>query len=180
MSEINLQIEKIQKTSKMVLIVTNIFKIFFIVCSVILLCSGTAVIAFQDMFNEEVMEYVESGELQKEVIMAGMDAEMVEQIVERGSFAVVIGIYIITMAVILGIIAVLTHFIGKVFKTLRESYSPFVPKIVKELKVAFILIAILSFTSGVGIGAVVSLALWSLFYIFKYGCELQRQSDETL
>ena len=54
------------------------------------------------------------------------------------------------------------------------------PKTVKELKVVFVLIAIFSLKSSLLAGLLVSLALWCVIQIFEYGCELQRESDETL
>lgn len=182
MNEKNVQIEKIQKTSKVVLIVTNIIKWIAIVGMVLCLLAGISMLIMQDSFNEVINISSQAGDdaIMIEEIMMQMESEVLEGMAKDGNFAVVIGTYMVTMGIILAEMAVLFHFIGRVFKTLRESYSPFVPKIVKQLKIAFILIALLSFSSSLGMGAVVSLALWCVFNIFQYGCELQRQSDETL
>lgn len=48
------------------------------------------------------------------------------------------------------------------------------------MKVAFIMITLFSLESNLLIGITVGFSLWSVVNIFEYGCELQKQSDETL
>ena len=83
MSGVNSKIERIQKTSKVVLTVANIMKVFFIAAAVI------------------------QGRHMSEVVSGYMLAAM----------------------------AVMLHFIGRIFRDFRESYSPFQPGLVKELKI---------------------------------------------
>ena len=72
------------------------------------------------------------------------------------------------------------HFVAKTFKEIRESDSPFRPAILKNLSLPFILITLMSASSGLFFGAVVGIVLWCVYCILDYGCELQKQSDETL
>ena len=75
---------------------------------------------------------------------------------------------------------VVLHFVGKVFKTFQESYSPFQPKVIRNLRITFILLTLYTLSTSLGIGLIVGLASWCVLNIFEYGCELQKQSDETL
>ena len=88
--------------------------------------------------------------------------------------------YMLAAGGMLAAMAVMLHFIGRIFRDFRESYSPFQPGLVKELKIVFVLIAVFSFKTSLLVGFLVSLALWCVIQIFDYGCELQRESDETL
>ena len=72
------------------------------------------------------------------------------------------------------------HFVEKTFKEIQESDSPFRPAILRNLGLPFILITLMSASSGLFFGAVVGIALWCVYCILDYGCELQKQSDETL
>ena len=69
---------------------------------------------------------------------------------------------------------------SRIFKDFMESYSPFQPDILKNLKIALVLIVIYVAQSDIGIALVIGMAAWCVTNIFEYGCELQRQSDETL
>lgn len=94
--------------------------------------------------------------------------------------AVELGVILIVTAVLLICFTVVLHFVAKVFQSLKKNDSPFRPEVVKSLKIAFVLIALLALSNSLLIGAIVSLSLWCIFLIFEYGCELQQQSDETL
>lgn len=179
MSEEKTIIEKIQKTSKVGVIVTNIVKIFCIVMSVLVIPTGAIMVGVSNQINGIFEEAVASGELQ----MSDMDVlegQLMRNLLEDGDFATVLGVEMIAMGIMLICTAVLVHFIGKVFKEMRESYSPFKASIVKSLKVVFVLVTLLTLSSSMAIAIIVGTALWCVLHIFEYGCELQRQSDETL
>jgi hypothetical protein len=72
------------------------------------------------------------------------------------------------------------HYISKVFKKIVESDTPFTYEIMKNLKVMFILITVICVMNSLVLGLVVGFILMCLYYIFRYGCELQTESDETL
>ena len=98
------------------------------------------------------------------------------------------------------ITAVILHYLGAIFKSIRNEGSPFDIDNVKSLKKVAISIALLSVIPAiveVAVTAVlgmmgslklhvevtfIALAFFflCLAYIFEYGAELQRQSDETL
>lgn len=182
MSLQNAKIEKIKKTSKVVITVTNVIKTIAIVCSVICLLMGILAIAFNGSLDVIMDISNEQGvyEMEEMMMQANQFTAIVGRSLNEGHFGYIMGAYLMVMGVFLIGVAVLYHFVGSVFRTFSESYSPFVPEVVKKLKVTFVLIALPSFSSGVGVGAIVSLALWCVFHVFEYGCELQREADETL
>lgn len=94
--------------------------------------------------------------------------------------AVTLAVYLMVLGIILICFAVVSHFLGKVFAEIKESYTPFRPEIVRNLKVVFVLVTVLTLRSSLLIGAIVGFSFWCMFQIFEYGCELQKQSDETL
>lgn len=182
MSENGSKIEKIQKSSKIAQAVTNIIKIFCIVCAVLMFLAGCILIGFRNPINDELQKRIENGTLDEEEIlfMGDENAAMFQNLLEDGYVAETHGTYAFTMSVIIACMAVVLHFVSKVFKDFRESYTPFTSGILKNLKIALVLLTVFTLRSSLGIGLIVGLASWCVLNIFEYGCELQKQSDETL
>lgn len=183
MSESNVKIEKIQKSSNVALILVRITKIFCIVMSVIAIVCGCLMIGMKSYLDQEFDKAIETGAFTEEDLRIQFDGGFLEGILELEkveSIALTVGVYVIVAGIMLICFAVVMHFVGKVFQNIKESYSPFRPEIVKNLKVAFVLITVLVLQNSLLIGAVVGFSLWCVLQIFEYGCELQRQSDETL
>ncbi len=143
--------------------------------------SGCILIGAQDYINREMEAAVESGVMSADKIAAYANGSgIVMSFVENGDFAETVGAYMIVVGAMMICMAVIMHFVGKVFRDIKESYSPFRPEIVKSLKVAFVLITLLCLESSILIRVVIGFSLWCVFHIFEYGCELQKQSYETL
>ena len=111
----------------------------------------------------------------------GVDYEkFMEGKLAESEMGIVLGTYILTIGIVPICMAVVLHFVSKVFKDFCKSYSPFQPGIIKNLKITFVLLTVFVLKSSLLIGAIVGLAAWCVINIFEYGCELQKQSDETL
>ncbi len=183
MSESNVKIEKIQKSSNVALILVRITKILCIVLSVIAIVCGCVIIGMKSYIDQEFDKAAEEGAYAKEELEVLLDGGFLENIFvpeNMESIAMTLGVYVIVAGIMLICFAVVMHFVGKVFRNIKESYSPFRPEIVKNLKVAFVLITVLVLQSSLLIGAVVGFSLWCVCQIVEYGCELQKQADETL
>lgn len=182
MSEGNLKIEKIQKSSKAALLVTNILKILCIVCAAVAILAGCIIIGARTRVNNGLGQAMEMGAFSAEELLDLGDGKTIvlQSLIEDGCFAEVLGVYAITTGIAIICMAIVLHFVGKVFKNFMESYTPFAPAILKNLKIVFILLTLFTLRSSVGIGIIVGLASWCVINIFEYGCELQKQSDETL
>lgn len=88
----------------------------------------------------------------------------------------VFGIYMILFALI---VTAIMHFIVKIFKRFGTNYSPFLPEVVKDIKIVAILITVLTLRSSIVLGIILGFVLWGIIQIYEYGCELQNQADET-
>lgn len=183
MSEENKKMEKIQKSSRAALIVSNISKIFMIMGAVICLAGGCLIFKFEGEINKQIANAAGSDGMSgfnEEIKIRKLERIAGEAVIEEGEAAKALCIYLFTTAVTLVCMAVVFHFVAKTFKDIQESYSPFCPQILKNLKISFVLITILALTSSVLIGLLIGLAGWCVIHIFEYGGELQKQSDETL
>lgn len=178
----NMKIEKIKKSSGIALKVTNIIKIICAICAGITIIAGCVMIGFKGAINSGFTVAMENGFFTEDDLeLSFIDYNgIVGHLVEDGYIAETIGLYIITTGITLVFITIVLHFVSRVFKSFMESYSPFQPAILKNLKIAFVLITIAASTSSLGIGLVIGFAAWCVLNIFEYGCELQKLSDETL
>lgn len=87
------------------------------------------------------------------------------------------------------LLAILFKRSHEIFKDISLDESPFTMKQVKRIRkiaILFLIIAVLNF-EGVSpafsvnfAGILGALMFWCISLIFEYGCELQKQSDETL
>lgn len=182
MSESNVKIQKIQKNSNVALCLITVTKILLIACAVISFSTGCWCIGAKDYVDRE---WAKAGVFTKEELSMAIqiDGGLLSGMIDLksvDSVAVTVGVTLLIAAVMMICFTVVLHFVAKVFKVLKESDSPFRPEIVKSLKIAFVLTALLVLQSSLLIGAIVALSLWCIFLIFEYGCELQQQSDETL
>ena len=173
-------IEKIQKTCRIGCVETNIFKIFGIVMSAVMILMGIVFVGENERINLVLKEAIGVETHMLDGGLGLLEEKVLKSLLEEDNFAMVIGLELIVAGVILICSAIMMHFVGKIFKEMRESYSPFQLSIVKNLKVVFVLVTLLALSSSLATGLIVGIALWCVIHIFEYGCELQRQSDETL
>lgn len=179
MSEENLKIEKIRKSSKIALIVTRITNIVAIAGAVACIVGGSAIYWFRDIINTGLMSGITSEAIQEKDVRS-LERYVGIAVVESGRAAQALAWEVITGSIILICVAVVLHFVAKMFKDIQESYSPFRPEIIKNLKIVLVLITVMEVKFSPLIGLLIGLASWCVVCIFEYGCELQKQSDETL
>ena len=183
MSESNTKIEKIRKSSKAAYVVTNISKVFLIVCSILTILAGMLVIGLGGILNASLGRAIGDGAMQ-ESELASLESiferDLGRRLMEEGNYALAIGIYVIIFGITMLLLALVLHFVSRIFNDFMESYSPFRPGILKNMKITLALIVFYTAQSSLGMALVVAMASWCVMNIFEYGCELQRQSDETL
>lgn len=184
MNENNIKIQRLQKNSSIALILVTVVKIFLIINAFVLFVTGSFMIWMSDIFDENFAEASASTgqEFFTEIhIDGGLVSGLIDVKRNSESLSAGLGINLLAAAVLIFFNAVVMHFVAKVFKALGKSDSPFRPEVVNNIRIVFVLISILLvLQSGFFVGAIVALSLWCIFLIFEYGCELQRQSDETL
>lgn len=174
----NSNIERIRNLSKTVETISKVTMIFCIVMDVIIAVAGSFIIAFKDTLNSMLQQGIDEGAL----IVSEIPSSnfLSKDLLLTGDYAVHIFAALMEMLVSVLVLTVIMYFVGRTFKVFRESYSPFMPSVLKQLKVIFIMIVIISLRNSLLIGAIIGFALWSFYRMFEYGCELQKQSDETL
>lgn len=182
MNEYSVRIQKIQKTSKIASNIVKFAKIFLIVMSVLIIGCGLGFIGTKNYLDQEIEKALGEGELTVDelYVNAGGFLDQALDLSMEDSIASAIGVRLIVGGIILICLSAIMHFLGKVLKDIRESYSPFRPEIIKSLKVVFVLTTLFALHSSLLMGAVIGLFMWCILQIFEYGCELQKQSDETL
>lgn len=172
--------ERIQKTSKTMLI---IIKIATILCIVGLVCCVGATVAVQ-IYKDELVtiaeEAVTAGNVDMNFTISSLLYDSVGNLASGG--AIISSIFQMIFASIVSIVLVIVilQLLRKIFKVFGESYSPFLPEIMGKLRAVFIIIFVISLRNSLLIGAVIGLALYCVYQMYAYGCELQKQSDETL
>ena len=183
MNEQNNKLEKIKRSSNIAMRIATIGKIFMILAAVVTFAGGIvlSVLSMDSHKSGQLRQIVETGQLNIDIRVFGFDiaTDMVEgaPILEGLTLAI---IFMFIMCVLFILFAVTLHFVAKVFQEIRDSDSPFRPAVLKNLRLPFILIVLMSSQNSLIFGAVVGIALWCVYCIVDYGCELQRQSDETL
>lgn len=177
----NTKIEKIQKSSNAALIVTKIIRVIAIAMAVIAFLAGILFITFRAFFNAEFARAIEEGALDWKTELDTTElVSLLTQHLGMDDMAVSLGVEMFVACAIMVVLAVLMYFVGKVFKDIKEGYSPFQPSILKNMKIAFVIITLLSLDNSILIGVLIGFSLWCVVCVFEYGCELQIQSDETL
>lgn len=179
MNEESSQLAKIKKTSKIVETGSKILKIFCMAVAALLAVTTVVFLFLRNNLNPMLKEAEAAGSLQTES-MTSMNQGLVQSILKFDDPVLTICSYLLTGIVILVCLAVILHFVGRVFKKMYQSNSPFERQIIKDLRVTFVLITMMSLKNSLGIGLVVGLALWCVLQVFEYGYELQKLSDETL
>lgn len=175
----NLKIGKIKRSSKIALTVTNITKVFAIMAAAVCVLGGIVMFKYRDQINEALASEI-ADETIRERDMRTLEQFVGITVVESGRGAQALMAETFTAGIVMICMAVVLHFVGKIFRDIQESYTPFRPEIIKNLKIALVLITVVELKSSLLIGLLIGLAAWCVICIFEYGCELQKQSDETL
>ena len=178
----NVKIQKILKASKTAGSIVKFAKIFLIVMSVVTIVCGCGFIGTKNYLDQRLAQALAEGEVTADELFVNVGGflEGALNLAKVDSVSLTLGVYMIVMGIVLIGFSIIMHFLAKVFTDIRESYSPFRPEIVKSLKVVFVLTTLFALRSSLLMGVIIGFSMWCVLHIFEYGCELQRQSDETL
>ncbi len=183
MNEQNNKMEKIKRISNIAMRISVICKVFMIMAAVVTFMGGIILLAVPRAGNEwdRLREVVESGQFNVDIRLFGFDVstDIAGGAANFDKLALATG-FMFVMCVLFVLFALTLHYVAKVFKEIRDSDSPFRPAVLKRLRMTFILIVLMSSQNSLFFGVVVAIALWCVYCIVDYGCELQRLSDETL
>ncbi len=87
----------------------------------------------------------------------------------------------VAIIVMLLIVAFAMHKLRGALKKFAQGHSPFLEENIRTLKLIFVIITIITLLSaGLPLALLTALVLWTIYLMFQMGCELQKESDETL
>lgn len=102
------------------------------------------------------------------------------KLADEGRFVDACIVFLIFSVLFSLMVTVIMYFIARIFNKIYRDYSPFLPEIVKDLKVVSVLSTLLILQSSIGFGIIAGFIFWGIIRLYEYGCELQNQADETL
>ncbi|MCQ2080501.1 MAG: hypothetical protein MJZ11_02505 [Lachnospiraceae bacterium] len=182
MNEQNLKLEKVKKSCNVIGKVLLFFKILMIIGIV-----GCAIGAItSSVIGNDGLKLAfeqEEGTIGDMRINFGNGLIVLhsDEFIEEGNYLLLILLNTIAGAIVCAIGLAFFTFIGRVFKTIEKSETPFCDEVIKSLKISFIVLSIfIAVASGLGTGAITALVCWCLYTIFQYGYVLQKEADETI
>lgn len=198
--EENVKLARIKKSCKVGQTVSTILFVLVIVCFGIAVVFGSVVLGMRDRFEAVAQEAVESGALTTEFKWGGIrimeadsdwinsligtahsDVPAINEAMQARPFTSSLLSYLLMMAVMCALIAVILGLVRSVFALIRTEDTPFCDKVIKRVLIAMAVTSgILFFTVSAGLGAVCGILTWAVYAIMDYGKTLQLQSDETL
>lgn len=180
--------DNIKKVSSTVLKVAKIAKVFTMIALVASLVSGIffTVVLATDGVAKLVEDYPQIGERLRITedhafglvkISSSLSDYSGEELIQVSIEHALESFGYAIMAVL--ILIVLNELV-KTFQMIADNDSPFNEALLHRLKPIFILITVICAFESILLALVVGAVLMCLYEIFKYGCELQIESDETL
>lgn len=167
------KVENIKKTSRLIGNVGKIFQILFGICTGIFFIAIIILSVLRNTLNRMNAESLTNFDF------SNMGA-WPEKLASEGKVTEAALVFLILGALFSFIITIIMHFVVKIFTRICNDYSPFLPEIVKDLKIVSILAALLILRNSLALGIVSGFIFWGIIQLYEYGCELQNQADETL
>ena len=185
MIEQNKKLETIKKrcvTSKKVISILQVIAIVGIIGALI---GAICCFAMKDTINSGIAQSVAQGKTKIEDIKISNGLLSVavnyEEFYKEGNYATPAAINCVIAVVITSVVHYLLSLFKKIFDNLIKEDNPFSDRILNNLKICFIVIAvIMTLFVGFGPGVIAGLLGWCIYSIFEYGKVLQTEVDETL
>lgn len=187
-------LDKLKKTSKGICKAIDIFRIIFIVGAVLCLVAGIVCIVagacdwlttiyekHPDTLSKAKIDIDFEGmeafikDMHGKITLGDLYAEGLLDDLCYGC-AIVCGAGMVECLVAYAI----TFLLKPIFVKLSNDETPFTSEMAKKLKISLIIIAVLVIFQDVLIGLILAAFLACLYFIFLYGCVLQKDDDNTL
>lgn len=167
------QIERIRKTSNFICKIGTLFQNLFGILAGIFFITLLILSFLRDTLNRRILESQTDFEFRNMGWLA-------ERLANKGKPAEAAIAFLISCALLSLMVTAIMHFIVKIFKRLGSDYSPFLPEVVKDLKIVSVLATLLILRNSIGMGIISGFIFWGIVQLYEYGCDLQNQADETL
>lgn len=187
-------LEKLKLTSKNIAKSIDVFRIIFIVGAILcIVCSVMCMVAGYCGWLTTLYEKYPSKmgkldiDLNKQSIGVFIEnlggeatLEKIYQTNNLDKLCYGMGITCLTGVVDFAVAFAVTFLLKPLFVKLSNDETPFTKEMAKKIKVAFIIITILVIIHDLFIGILTGGLLTCFYFIFLYGCGLQKEEDETL
>ena len=178
----NKKIENIKKASHITANILNVIKVILIVGIVLCVVGGISAACIQtdggttiSIFGKDVTVHGVVG--LDDMGKGGFD--FVDDLPINNPFLRA-AINCFAGAVVCGFALASVIILKNVFTTIENSETPFNENVLNKVKIAGILVTILTLAKSLGIAVMVGLSFWCVYCILDYGVELQKNEDETL
>ncbi|MCR5686353.1 MAG: hypothetical protein K6G81_13230 [Lachnospiraceae bacterium] len=178
----NSKIANIKKVSGITAKVLNVIKVVLIVGLVMCIVGGISVMCIRSKDGNSIEIFGKTVTVHSGVELGNMQIEgfgFLEAFDIEDPF-VKAGLNCFCAAVLCALALVAVIIIRSAFTEIEKSDTPFKAEIMQKIKIAGILVTIITLADSVGTAAIVGLTFWCVYCIFDYGMELQKSADETL
>lgn len=187
MSKQEIKLQKIKKSVNISSKIVSVIFVIMIVISALLLVCSIATFAAAEPFNEAIISSGMSESMDAFItkeqmnITSDIPALQIYFDSHQYGYAYSIGFYLVMITAYCLSACVLLGFTKNIFSIIKDAESPFDVRVLKPLRITFIVLAVIIACSVSNVfSIVVALILWCVYNFFSYGCELQKLSDETL
>ena len=179
----NIKLEKIKRSAGVTAKVLKAVRIILMVGMILAFVGGISTMAFRigddgktvEVFGKSITVHgmVSFGDLSihRFDILEGLNIE--------DPFTLA-GLNCFVAAAICAMAMVAVILLERTFKSIETSDTPFRAEILNRIRLAGILVTLITLSASIGVAAIVGLTFWCLYCIFDYGTELQQGADETL
>ncbi|MCR5350467.1 MAG: hypothetical protein K6E20_05725 [Acholeplasmatales bacterium] len=181
--------ENLKKYSSIFYKLLMVIKVFLIVFAVIFIVLGltTFMLGVSDKISDIYRDHpkmFENIDFEKDDALMFVKNEVtVEEIYLSGDLDKLMygyAVYYAAHAAIMVVSVCLCHYVQKIFKLISLSESPFDTKLLKPLKILFIILTIFSVIKSGLLGLLVGGILLCMYFMYMYGCKMQEDEDHTL
>lgn len=196
MNEQIIKLDKVKKSCKAVKIVSMILFVLTLAGTLLTLITGIVFMnsgsKYDDSlqsflsnentritFGDGIIKYSEDGKTFVSNLRS--DVSSLDEKLSDMSLTFSVGIFCMVIAVIFITISVPIYCFYSVFNLISKEESPFSDRVIKRLRICFVVITVVLFlTTNNGVAILSAFFTWALYTIMDYGRILQIQSDETL
>ena len=178
----NAKIANIKKASGITVKVLNVIKVILIVGIVMCVVGGISVMGIRSKDGKQIEVFGKTITIHNMVDIGSLKVDgfdFVEMLDIEDPFTKA-GINCFCAAVICTLALVAVIYLRNTFIEIEKSDTPFKAEILSKIRIAGILVTVITLSSSIGVAAFVGLSFWCVYCIFDYGMELQKSADETL
>lgn len=177
------ELENVKRSCRTTRKVIQVMTVMMLVCMVMCLVSAVICAAANPQIKQHFAEVPEDlNNVHISVNVGNNDlTPIAQELFNKGEYGFFFACACLLGGVMTGLVYCVFRMIRGMFDEILNSDSPFNARVLRRMKVSFIVItALVLMSSGLGTGAAVGLSLWCVYTMCQYAAVLQQQADETL